>query len=61
MLQYAKIILTKVSFDKTLFEKELIKALRTLVVEEIEELKQWCFHQFRQHEMILVRCFANNG
>jgi len=31
MLEYVKTILRKVSFDRDLFEKELIKALKTLM------------------------------
>jgi hypothetical protein len=60
MLQYVKIILTKVSFSKVLFEKELLKALRVLLEEEIHELKSWCFRQFREHEAILLRFFYYN-
>jgi hypothetical protein len=59
MLNYVKTILLKVSFDRRLFEKELRKALRTLIGEELRELKQWCYANFRrQHEEILNRCFV---
>lgn len=46
MLEYVKVILSKVSFDKNLFEKELLKGLKTLVKEEAEELKAWCYMNF---------------
>ena len=46
MLQYFKSILLKVSFDAQLFEKELRKAIKSLVNEELVELKKWCFEQF---------------
>jgi hypothetical protein len=39
MLRYAKEILTKVSFDAQLFEKELRKAIKMLVNEELLELR----------------------
>jgi hypothetical protein len=46
MLEYFKTILAKVSFDKRLFEKELKKAIKSLVTEELLELKNWCYEQF---------------
>lgn len=39
MFEYTKTILNKVSFDATLFCKELKKALQRLLPYEIEELK----------------------
>ncbi|MTI20782.1 hypothetical protein E1176_07105 [Fulvivirga sp. RKSG066] len=59
MLEYVKTILTKVSFDAKLFEKELKKAIRNLIQEEIEELKKWCYSKFAsKHQPVLERCFA---
>ncbi|SNR43551.1 MULTISPECIES: hypothetical protein [Hymenobacter] len=59
MLEYAKTILLKVSFDKILFEKELRKALRMLVPTELSELKSWCYQQFSTlYRRILNRVFA---
>lgn len=59
MLNYFKTILSRVSFNAMLFEKELRKALRTLLAEEIAELRKWCYEQFRgEHEGILDRCFG---
>lgn len=46
MLEYFKTILAKVSFDRRLFEKELRKAIKALVTEELEELKMWCYEHF---------------
>jgi hypothetical protein len=58
MLNYVKTVLTKVSFDGKLFEKELKKAIELLMGAEIQELKQWCYTRFgKQHEAILNRCF----
>ncbi|MEO1011419.1 MAG: hypothetical protein AAFX53_08950 [Bacteroidota bacterium] len=41
MLEYSKTVLRKVSFDAKLFLKELKKALKRLLPEEVEELKLW--------------------
>jgi len=58
-LEYVKTILRKVSFDRDLFEKELIKGLRTLIDEEIRELKKWCYKTFGHlYPKILNRCFS---
>ena len=40
MLEYSKKVLRKVSFDVSLFKKELSKAYQNLLEEEIEELEQ---------------------
>ena len=58
MLNYFKTVLAKVSFDARLFEKELRKAIKTLVVEELQELKVWCYANFGNHEAIMNRCFV---
>jgi len=46
MLEYAKLILKKVSFDRRLFEKELIKALNLIVPNDLKEFKNWCYDHF---------------
>jgi hypothetical protein len=46
MLEYVKTILKKVSFDRKLFEKELVKAIKVLIQPELQELKKWCYDQF---------------
>ncbi len=46
MLEYAKMILKKVSFDRRLFEKELIKALKLIIPNDLKEFKNWCYEQF---------------
>lgn len=59
MLNYVKTVLTKVSFDAWLFEKELRKAIKMLIAEEVYELKRWCYASFgKQYEAILNRCFV---
>lgn len=58
MLNYFKKVLTSVSFDARLFEKELRKAIQSLVDVELQELRNWCQANFRQHTLIIQRCFA---
>jgi hypothetical protein len=59
MLEYVKTILKKVSFDRHLFEKELIKAIKSLIADEVEKLKAWCYRKFgKVYNAILNRCFA---
>ena len=58
-LDYVKVILEKVSFDAKLFEKELRKALKTLLTEEIRELRTWCSEQFGiMYNQLIEKCFS---
>jgi len=41
MFEYTKIVLDKVSFDPSLFCREVKKALQRLLPHEIEELRIW--------------------
>jgi len=62
MLEYIKTILQKVSFDKSLFEKELAKAIKMLIPEEVKQLKRWCYAQFgKMYRGVLNRCFSRVG
>lgn len=62
MLEYAKTILKKVSFDTRLFEKELRKAIKLLVHEELQELKSWCYATFGdRYAFILKKCFSQTA
>ena len=59
MLNYVKTVLSKVSFDALLFEKELRKAIKVLIADEVNDLRQWCYARFgNQYEAILNRCFV---
>ncbi|NUM49680.1 MAG: hypothetical protein HUU48_01070 [Flavobacteriales bacterium] len=49
MFELSKQVLTKVSFDKTLFKKELKKSLKWLKKEEAMLLKIWCLTTFVQY------------
>ncbi|BDD05383.1 hypothetical protein HNQ88_001723 [Aureibacter tunicatorum] len=60
MLKYSKLILSKVSFNYRLFEKELLKAIINLMPNEVDDLKRWCYEQFghnQNHQKILLRNF----
>lgn len=57
-IEYVKVVLSKVSFDISLFEKELFKALSHLLPSEVTELKNWCYSNFSQDFMpVLNRVF----
>ena len=61
MLEYQKMIIQKVSFSKTLFEKELRKTIALLTSNEVFELRKWAISQFGQlYSDILQRCFASS-
>ena len=55
MLEYSKIILEKVSFDRRLFEKELKKALSQLMGTDRAELQQWVAARFG-YSNVAVAC-----
>lgn len=58
MLEYAKVILPKVSFSRELFEKELKKCINWVSGKELEELRSWCYKQFENiYPDILLRSF----
>ncbi|WPP48370.1 hypothetical protein [Catalinimonas niigatensis] len=59
-LDYVKLILAKVSFDQTLFKKELKKAIGILMPHEISYLKEWCYQRFgRIYASVLNECFLS--
>ena len=58
MLELCKEILTKVSFDKVLFQKELSKALIWIKSEEVEGFKSWCVKSFgKKYPKVLQLAF----
>ena len=58
MLEYFKMILRKVSFDRSIFEKELRKAIIRLFEPEIIQLKEWCYANFSvRYRVVLNKCF----
>lgn len=59
MLEYCKTILTKVSFDKTLFEKELSKSITYLMSEEVTDLYSWARLNFEEYKEVIIKCFES--
>ena len=57
MFEYTKQILTKVSFDRNLFRKELLKALRILKREERRLLRIWCVATFAAYSDVIIDAF----
>jgi hypothetical protein len=57
MFEYTKQILTKVSFDRNLFRKELMKALRFLKRDERRLLKIWCVATFTTYSDVVIDVF----
>ncbi len=47
MLEYSKIILLKISFDRKLFMKEYKKAFRHLSIHERIALRQWVRNEWK--------------
>lgn len=62
MVELSKKILTKVSFDPKLFQKELIKALKWINdKDEIQKLRDWCQKEFgRKYPLILQQAFVGS-
>lgn len=57
MLNYCKTILTKISFDKCLFEKELNKSITYLMPQEANNLYSWATANFEEYKDIIFKCF----
>jgi hypothetical protein len=57
MFEYTKQILTKVSFDKNLFRKELTKAMSMLKRSERRLLKIWCIATFTAYSDTILDVF----
>lgn len=55
MFEYTKTVLKKVSFNADLFYRELQKAIKTLLPDEIEELLIWA-NQFTYNKPELRAC-----
>jgi hypothetical protein len=60
MLDYAKIILPKVSFSSQLFKKELAKCVQWVETNEVQELHDWCYKNFKDmYADILEEVFSS--
>ncbi len=59
MIEYAKVILPKVCFWENLFKKELLKCVSWTEINEMNELRTWCYNTFgAMHPEILDEAFA---
>jgi hypothetical protein len=59
MFEHSKTILLSVSFDGSLFRKELSKALKWIKNEEAMLLKVWCVATFMQYHEIIAEVFES--
>ena len=60
MFELSKNILEKVSFDKTLFRKELVKAVKWLKPEEKALLMIWCLATFgHRYRDVITEVYKN--
>ncbi|WP_372752036.1 hypothetical protein [Labilibaculum sp.] len=59
MLEQTKIVLANVSFDFTLFRKELLKAIDWLSPNDFEKLKNWCLENYSDHYHAIQANAAN--
>ena len=58
MMEFSKQILQKVSFDRRLFKKELIKARRWLGQHDQLVLKAWCLATFgNEYKEVILEVF----
>ncbi|WP_347838513.1 hypothetical protein [uncultured Draconibacterium sp.] len=60
MLEYAKVILPKVSFSKELFSKELAKCINWVEPVQVQELYTWCYKNFNHmYPDVLAEAFSD--
>ena len=57
MLEFSKKIISKVSFDKNLFKKELSKSIRWLSKKEVLTLKIWALTTFSHYKNTIKEVF----
>ena len=62
MLEFCKSVLSKVSFDRALFAKELKKSVRWLKKSEIQNLKDWCLNRYGEvYGDVILSIFSNQA
>lgn len=60
MLAYYKQVIDKVSFSAYLFEKEMRKAVRAILPDDIEEFRNWAFEKYDLlYRSILEKIFGS--
>ena len=58
MFEFCQQILLKVSFDRNLFRKELVKMIHLLQRDEVKLLQAWCLVTFVQYHDVINDVFA---
>ena len=62
MLEFCKSVLSKVSFDRALFAKELKKSVHWLKKSEIQNLKDWCLNRYGEvYGDVILSTFSNQA
>tara|TARA_B100000768_G_scaffold144585_1_gene137164 strand:+ start:587 stop:784 length:198 start_codon:yes stop_codon:yes gene_type:complete len=62
MLEFCKSVLSKVSFDRALFAKELKKSVRWLKRSEIQNLQDWCIKGYGEvYGDLITSTFSNQA
>lgn len=60
MLEMTKLVLKKVSFDRALFKKELVKSTKWLKKDELLLLQAWCLTTFAgKYDEVILDVFQN--
>lgn len=59
MYEMSQLILQRVSFDKTLFRKELMKAIKWLKPKERTLLYVWCLANFGMYRDVVLEVFKH--
>ena len=58
MLEFSKSVLQKVSFDHSLFQRELHKSIQWVNQADVENLRIWCMETYgNQHGVIIEQAF----
>jgi hypothetical protein len=58
LLEYSKLILSRVSFCPELFKRELQKSIEVLEMQDISMLRIWCLNEFgKEYPELLVDSF----
>ena len=61
-MEYAKVILPKVSFSRELFRKELTKCINWVEPNQVKDLYSWCIEEFNEmYPNVLAEAFSNTA
>ena len=57
-LTFYKVVLSNVRYDFQLFENELIKAMRRIEPEDLNEFKDWCLQTFPKYQDVILENYV---